>query len=130
MTMARVLRIGIAAREVIRRRTIAIAKGELRPSPNDPRVWFSSFESLSKVLSERNMLLLEIIRNHKPRSVSELAQLSGRAKSNLSRTLHNMEQMGLLELREEDHRKVPTVNYDRVHLDIELRDEPTELEAA
>lgn len=130
MTDNKVLHIGIASRETMKRRTIAIAKGELRPGAGDPRIWFTSFESLGKVLSERNMLLLEIIRHSKPRSVTELARLSGRAKSNLSRTLSNMEGLGLVEMRTEDNRKVPTVNYDRVQFELALDREPENIAAA
>jgi predicted transcriptional regulator len=120
------LRIGIASREAIKRRTVAIAKGELRPTEDEPRVWFSSLESLAKVLSEKNMLLLEIIRQGQPRSFAELSRLSGRAVPNLSRTLHGMERVGLVEIREEDHRKFPVVRYDRVAFDMALRDEAAE----
>jgi predicted transcriptional regulator len=120
MTEGNVLYIGIASREAIKKRTIAIAKGVMRPEPTDPRVWFSSFESLAKVLSEKNMLLLETIRRGKPRSLAELAKISGRAVPNLSRTLHNMERFGLVEFKEEGHRKVPTVRYERVNLDVAL----------
>jgi predicted transcriptional regulator len=114
------LHIGIASREAIKRRTIAIAKGELRPTEDEPRIWFSSLESLAKVLSEKNMLLLEIIRNGQPRSFTELSKLSGRAMPNLSRTLHGMERLGLVEIRQEDHRKFPVVRYDRVAFDMAL----------
>jgi predicted transcriptional regulator len=117
------LHIGIASREAIKRRTNAIAKGELRPTEDEPRVWFSSLESLAKVLSEKNMLLLEIIRHGQPRSFAELSRLSGRAVSNLSRTLHGMERVGLVEIREEDHRKFPVVLYDRLAFDMALREE-------
>jgi len=130
MTDHRVLHIGIAPREAIKRRTIAIAKGELRPRPDDPRIWLTSFESLGKVLSESNMHLLEIIRNGKPRSITELARLSGRAKSNLSRTLGTMEGFGLVEMRIEDSRKVPTVYYDRVQFELALDREPETMAAA
>lgn len=130
MTNPRVLHIGIASRESIKRRTMAIANGELRPSSDDPRIWFTSLESLGKVLSARNMLLLEMIRNSKPRSIAELADLSGRAKSNLSRTLHNMERFGLLELKDEDRRKVPRVNYDRVQFEVALSNKTTTQQAA
>lgn len=120
MNNEKVLHIGIASREALRKRTTAIARGEVRPAPNDPRVWFSSLESLAKVLSERNMLLLETIRRGQPRSLTELAKLSGRAVSNLSRTLHSMERLGLVEFRAEEHRKVPVVRYERVKLDMAL----------
>jgi len=120
MTDSRILHIGIASREAIKRRTIAIARGDFHTTPDEPRVWFSSLESFAKVLSEKNMLLLETIRRGQPRSLAELAKLSGRAISNLSRTLHSMERFGLIEFREEDGKKAPVVRYERVKLDLEL----------
>src|SRR3990170_4724198 len=80
---ARVLRIGIASRKEMRARTIAIARGEYKPRPDDPKVWFSSLESLAQVLSSKNQLLLELIRRARPASIKELAGLSGREESNL-----------------------------------------------
>ncbi len=126
MSEERVLHIGIAPRSVVRERTIAIARGELTPSADEPRVWFSSLESFAKVVSQKNILLLETIRRAQPQSLQELADLSGREVSNLSRTLHKMQRFGLLELVEEDHRKKPVVLYERVSLDMDLTsgDEP------
>lgn len=121
MSEVKVLKIGIASREDMKRRTIAIAKGERRRETDEPQVWFSSFESLAKVLSERNMLLLEIIRKAKPQSFAELAKTSGRHKSNLSRTLHSMERLGLVELVDgERGRKMPRLRYDAVRFEGEF----------
>lgn len=129
MTDRDTLLIGIASRETVKQRTIDIARGAYKPSPNEPKVWFSSLESLARVLSERNMLLLDMIRSAKPRSLAELAKVSGRAKSNLSRTLHSMERFGLIELKQEERRTVPVVKYDNVHLVFSLT-APNEIEAA
>lgn len=117
------LYIGIASREAIKRRTIAIAKGEWHPAENEPKVWFSSLESLAKVLSEKNMLLLDIIRQEQPKSFASLSKMSGRAVSNLSRTLHSMQRVGLIEIHEEDHRKFPVLRYDRVACDVNLHED-------
>lgn len=117
------LYVGIASREAIKRRTIAIAKGELHPAEDEPKIWFSSLESLAKVLSARNMLLLDIIRQEKPKSFAALSKMSGRAVSNLSRTLNRMERIGLVEIREEHHRKFPVIRYDRVACDVRLRED-------
>lgn len=130
MTGTRVLHIGIAPRAFLRKRTIAIARGELRPAPDEPRVWFSSIESVAKVLSERNMLLLDMIRRSQPKSLAELARLSGRKVSNLSRTLHNMKRIGLVELEEVNHRKVPHVRYEHVTFDIPIGTDETPAHAA
>lgn len=55
--------------------------------------------SLAEVLSDDNRVLLKLIREENPESLSRLAELSGRAPSNLSRTLKTMERYGLVELR-------------------------------
>lgn len=55
----------------------------------------------TRVLSPENMALVDLIREARPQSVAELAKLSGRAKSNLSRTLHAMAGLGVIELRDE-----------------------------
>lgn len=102
------LHIGIAPPSYVRKRMLAIARGEKR-LPGEPSVWVSSLESLARVLTEKNMLLLEMIRNSQPQSLSELARISERALPNLSRTLHSMEKLGMVEFREQPNgRKVPT----------------------
>lgn len=117
----RVLRIGIASRAEMRARTLAVARGELKPSPSDPKVWFTSLESLAQVLSTKNQALLETIRRDEPQSLKELAGLSGRAESNLSRTLQTLAQYGFVRLNKaEGRRVVPEVRYDRVALDLPL----------
>jgi predicted transcriptional regulator len=114
------LHIGIAPPGHVKKRMIDIARGS-KPAPGEPRVWVSSLDSLAKVLTQKNMLLLEIIRNAQPQSLSELARLSDRAVSNLSRTLHSMERLGLVEFAETaSRRKVPTVLCTRVKLEVHL----------
>src|SRR5262245_29121665 len=120
-TNAKILRIGIASRAQMKARTVAIARGKLRPEPNDPKVWFTSLESLAQVLSTKNKLLLEIIRRARPASLKELAELSGRKEGNLSRTLHTMARYRLVTLeRSERGTIIPSVPYDRVRCDFEL----------
>ena len=85
------------------------------------KVWFTSTESFAKVLSAGNRELLRIIADKAPRSLDELAQLTGRRKSNLSRTLKTMEAYGLVRLeRGERGRLAPKVIHDRVELDLPL----------
>ena len=115
------LKIGIASREQMKARTLAIARGELKPGPDDPKVWFSSIESLAQVLSRPNMLLLELIQKVKPCSLGELAKISNREVSNLSRTLKTMEHYGLVELHKaENNRVIPTVPYNRYQVEYGL----------
>lgn len=115
------LKIGIASYESMKARTLAIAGGHYKPAEDDPSVWFTSVESFAKVLSERNRELLALIAREKPASLAELAALSGRNKSNLSRTLKTMSQYGLVELKRGQRGAVtPQVRFDRVRLDLSL----------
>lgn len=91
--------IGVASRDVIRARACTIARGEHKPAPDEPKIWFTSMRSLAGVLSDDNRALLKLIRDEKPESINRLAELSGRPPSNLSRTLKMMERYGLVELR-------------------------------
>ena len=115
------LKIGIADYERMKARTMAIARGEHRPARGEPTVWFNSIESFARVLSGRNRELLATIAREKPASLTELAELAGRSKSNLSRTLKTMSRYGLVELKEgERGTLVPRVAYDQVRLDVAL----------
>jgi predicted transcriptional regulator len=115
-----VLHIGIASREQMQARTIAIAQGKLKPAADDPKVWFVSVESLAQVLSSQNQLLLDLIRSRRPASIAELAEMSGRAQSNLSRSLRTLERYGLVRLTKAGHTVRPEVPYDRFSVDFML----------
>lgn len=115
------LRVGIASYEEMKAITMAVARGERRVASETPTVWFTSTESFAKVLSAGNRELLRVIAERAPGSLDELARITGKAKSNLSRTLRTMEGYGLVRLeRGERGRIKPTVTHDRVALDLAL----------
>ena len=73
------------------------------------------------MLSAGNRELLRVIAEKAPASLDELAQIAGKAQSNLSRTLRTMEGYGLVRLeRGERGRIAPKVIYGRVELDLPL----------
>jgi len=117
----KILRIGIAPYADMKARTMAFARGELKPGPDEPKLWFTSIESLARVLSDRNRLLLDLIIEQRPNSIAELETMSGRAKSNLSRTLKSMERFGLVELLKGEGGAVrPSVPYEEIQLDLPI----------
>lgn len=93
------LKIGIMPREQYQKRLLAIAAGEYKPRAGEPKIWFSSMKSMAEVLSDNNIRLLHLIAEQKPQSIKELAALSGRKESNLSRTLHTMDRYGIVSLK-------------------------------
>jgi len=105
----KVMNVGIISQESYKNRTIAIAKGEYKPKKNEPKVWFESIKSLSQVLSNENQDLLKLIIKHKPKSLTELEEISHRKKSNLSRTLKTLERYGIVSLSKEKGKVMPIV---------------------
>ena len=116
------LKIGIATLEQYRDRTIAIAKGKYKPTRNEPKIWFTSLESFARLLSPQNRALLKLIAQTHPDSLQELADKTGRAKSNLSRTLKMMESYGLVQFENGHGRnRAPRVNYTDLSLGVPLQ---------
>ena len=109
--------VGIASYDDMKARSMAIARGEYSPKRGDPKVWFTSLESFAKVLSKRNVELLQIITDHQPVGYKQLEALSGRTVPSLSRTLKTMERYGLVRLEKGPDRKIiPHALYTEVEL--------------
>jgi predicted transcriptional regulator len=97
----------------------AVARGE-RPAPPDaggPR--FNSVEAVMHLLTPDNRHLLAIIRDRKPRSVAELAQLTGRAQPNLTRTLAKLEAAGFITMKAVGRRKTPSAAVKKIVVEID-----------
>jgi predicted transcriptional regulator len=99
--------IGIMPQEQIRARVLSIARGEYKPKPSEPKIWFTSMRSLAEVLSDENRALLKLISENHPESITSLAELTGRRTSNLSRTLKTMANYGLIEMQREKNQVRP-----------------------
>lgn len=97
MTESHVLKIGIASSEQQRRRTLDIAAGRRQVKRGAPKVWFPFPKTAAEVL-DRNRDLIRIICEEHPQSVNELARLSGRAESNVSRSLRRLEAYGIVRM--------------------------------
>ena len=101
--------IGVMPQQKIRERMLAIASGRYKPGKNEPRIWFASMRSLAETLSDDNQALLRIIKEKNPASIAELASITGRHASNLSRTLRTLANYGLVDLHKHGRRVTPVV---------------------
>lgn len=88
-------------------RILAIARGECKPKPTEPKIWFTSMRFLAEVLSDENRALLKVIREAKPQSIASLADMTGRKPGNLSRTLKTMSNYGFVEMKRENRQIRP-----------------------
>lgn len=82
------------------------------PDPDYPvDIWFDSLKSVANVLSKENQRLLKVIAEQQPQSVTELAELTGRAVSNVSRTLKTLDSLGIVYLNRSSGQVKPTIKF-------------------
>jgi predicted transcriptional regulator len=88
-----------------------------------PKIIARTPDDVSKILTNERIRLLQVIREKKPESISELARLLNRSQSNVSNDVNYLEGIGLLELEDKKdplmHKK-PVVNYDAVRITVDL----------
>jgi len=97
----------------------AVARGE-RPAPADAaEPSFNSVDALVRLLTPENRQLLALIRDRKPGSVAELAQLTGRAQPNLTRTLAKLEAAGFIRMESVGRRKAPSAAIKKIVVEID-----------
>lgn len=107
--------------KALREEMVAVARGD-RPPPPDANVpSFNSAEALVRLLTPQNRELLALIRDRKPGSLAELEKWSGRAQSNLSRTLAKLEAAGLIAMTDGDgrRRRVPVARIQHITVEID-----------
>ncbi len=97
----------------------AVARGE-RAAPADAAIpSFNSVAAVVRLLTPENRALLAIIRDLKPKSVAELAEMSGRAQPNLTRTLAKMEAAGFVRMTAAGRSKAPSVTVKKIVVEID-----------
>lgn len=120
----------IISHSALRDEMMAVARGE-KPAPADAAEQsFESVEALMRLLTPENRRLLALIRDSKPRSIAELATLSGRAAPNLARTLAKLVAVGFVRMDEKDRRRVPTAVIQKLHVEIDPFSQNDRLEIA
>jgi predicted transcriptional regulator len=108
----------------------AVARGA-RPAPADAaEPSFNSIEALVRLLTPENRQLLAIIRDRKPPSVAALAEMTGRAQPDLTRTLAKLAAAGLITMEEHGRRKAPTVAVSKIVVEIDPYSDRDQLRVA
>lgn len=101
----RTLRVGIAKQDRAR------ASGG-----KEVDVWFPSTESFARILCADNRAMLAQIAQTSPGSLDELVELTGRAKSNLSRTFKLLAGYGIVRMERRGRKVAPKLLCDRIEL--------------
>ncbi|MEW6186080.1 MAG: MarR family transcriptional regulator [Thermodesulfobacteriota bacterium] len=81
-------------------------------------VYFTSFEAFRKALTPKRLELLHIIKARNPNSIKELAEITKRDMKNISEDVKYLEQIGLIEKKEQEKEIRPLINYGKLALEI------------
>ena len=97
----------------------AIERGEaVKKQPAG--VSFSDLDAFHKALTQKRLQLLHVIRQEKPTSIHNLAQIVRRDSRNVFEDVKYLTQIGLLELKVNNDYLFPIVDYERIQLIIEV----------
>ena len=94
----------------------AVARGEMQAPPRPAEA--ETGGDLFGVLTASNRALLQVIGRDRPETVSQLAKLTGRAQSNVSRSLQELAKFGLVRMVREGQGIRPELAV--AHLDVDL----------
>jgi len=97
----------------------AVARGQRPAAADAAKPSFNSVEALVRLLTPENRQLLALIRDRKPRSVTELAKMTKRAQPNLTRTLAKLEAAGFISTKAVGRRKTPSAALKKIVVEID-----------
>ncbi|MEK6657192.1 MAG: hypothetical protein AABY58_07090 [Nitrospirota bacterium] len=83
-------------------------------------IYFSNLKEMRKVLTEKRLELLKIIKDKKPSSVYELAKMVGRDIKNVLEDLTYLQELGLVEVTKTKDKKIPYVGYDKIAFEVAI----------
>jgi predicted transcriptional regulator len=94
----KIFKVGVMPTKEYQKYLIDVAMGRREIKKGAPKIWFNSIKCLAEALSENNIELLHMMAEVRPKSLKELAAISGRSPGNLTRTLKNLERYGIVSL--------------------------------
>lgn len=98
----------------------AIERGE-SVKKRKPGIYFENINTMRKVLTEKRIALLKVIKEEHPSSIDELSKMTNRNFKNISDDLNYLAEIGLVELKKgksKTSKVTPIVNYDKILFEI------------
>jgi predicted transcriptional regulator len=83
-------------------------------------LYFSNIKDLRKVLTEKRLELLKTVKDRKPSSIYELARMVDRDLKNVLQDVGYLHDIGMIDITETEDKKVPTVGYDVLTLEVAI----------
>lgn len=117
------IKIGIRTRD----KALEEAKDVMRKLSKGERVkkqtgiYFENLDAMRKVLTEKRLEILHIVKERHPSSIYELSKILDRDLTNVIDDLSYLKELGLVELNKSKKGKektIPMVDYDKIQLEI------------
>jgi predicted transcriptional regulator len=83
-------------------------------------IYFSNLKEMRRVLTEKRLELLTIIKDKKPASVYALAKIVKRNLNNVLEDLAYLQELGLVEITETKDKKTPHVDYEKIAFEVAI----------
>ncbi|UPW00840.1 transcriptional regulator [Halorussus gelatinilyticus] len=114
------------------RRRIEAAEEGVSLDDAQPVLNFESYADLSRLLSQKNLELLEAIAEHEPDSISRAADLVNRDYKQVHRNLSELEDIGVVEFEGggSGKAKKPLLAYDGLEIDLPFTDSGSDTDVA
>jgi len=84
---------------------------------------FDSIDQFRKVMTNKRIELLKVIRHKKPKSIYELAKLVNRSVDNVNNDVRFLEQLGFIEtekIKKGRHKLIPSVDFDKIEIELPI----------
>ena len=106
------------------RRRIKVAQECEELDDAQPILNFGSYAELSRLLSQKNLELMEAVFEHEPESIREAAELVDRDYKQVHRNLSELEDIGVIEFEGggSGRAKKPVLAYEGLEIDIPFAD--------
>lgn len=117
------VRIGIRTREEAFKEAKEVMKRLSRGEKvkRQTGIYFENLDAMRRVLTEKRLEILHTIKERHPSSVYELSKILGRDLTNVIDDLNYLKELELVELsksKKERGKTIPTVDYDKIKLEI------------
>lgn len=84
------------------------------------KLTFVDVDVFRKFATTKRIELLRIIKEKKPKSIKELERLTKRDYKSINVDIEVLKKLNLVEIKKEDHKSVPKINYDEIDVKIPL----------
>ena len=83
-------------------------------------VYFGNLKEMRRVLTEKRLELLKVVKDKKPQSVYALAKMLERDLKNVLQDVEYLRELGIIDVEETGDKKIPFVRFDKISFEVAI----------